>query len=1028
MILGNGLAKSLVWPDVPANQDGECSWEPNLLPFCDEDSDDIFHFVSPATIVTRAAARAERDRLDLGKPLVPLSHLHHSLTREQLLTAQMNDSSLRPLFDKVKDIQDSGHPHGYFVNNGILLRKYLKPRGIEPIWQVVVPGSLREMVLTTAHDETGHMGIKKTYDRIVRHCYWPRVKRAVTSHVKTCHVCQLTGKPNQVPKPVPLRPIVPAPKPFEHLVVDCVGPLPRSKSGCLYLLTVMCQTTRYPAAYPLRSITVKPVVKALSQFISIFGLPKIIQTDRGSNFTSKMFSQVLRVLKVTHNTSSARHPQSQGVLERFHQTYKSMLRSYCVELGGDWEEGLPWLLLAIREVTQTSTGFSPNELVFGHTVRGQVSSLFDGCLSNEPPQTLTDYVNGFRRRLFMAGRLAMEQLRKSQRKMKQVYDRKTELRSFKTGDLVMVLLPVVSSPFQARYAGPYKILRCYRNDNYVVATPDRKRRTQRCHANLLKLYHSRDRDTQRRDTPNPALDTPALTTESNFDRSPSCMVSCVAPPPAVAALEEPPVCEPDDAVLLGKLNNSESLANLPLLLSHLTPEQAAELGALIKEFPSLFSDTPTQTDLISHDIDVGNAPPVRQRFYRVSGERRQLLENEVRYLMDNDLAERSYSSWTSPCILVKKANGSNRFCTDYRKLNSVTKPDSFPLPRMEDCVDQVGSAKFVTKIDLLKGYWQIPLTQRAREVSSFVTPSGLYSYKVMPFGLRNAAATFQRLMNQVVANLDGCAVYLDDAVTYSDTWTSHLDRLRQLFSRLAQAKLTVNLAKCEFARATVTYLGKVVGQGSVRPVRSKVLAIDALAPPANRRQLMSFLGMVGYYRSFCPNFSSVVAPLTNLLKKGQPFEWTAVCQTAFAKAKAFLTSEPLLAAPRLDRPFKLQVDASKVGAGAVLLQDDVNGVEHPVCYFSRKFNSYQLHYSTIEKEALALVWALQTFEVYLGGSAEPIHIYCDHNPLVFLQSLQNPNQRLMRWSLFLQPYNLRITHIKGRENVTADPLSRSPAP
>ena len=359
----------------------------------------------------------------------------------------------------------------------------------------------------------------------------------------------------------------------------------------------------------------------------------------------------------------------------------------------------------------------------------------------------------------------------------------------------MVILPVIHSPFQAKFAGPYKVIRQEKNDNYVVATPDKKRRTQLCHANLLKPYFNRDGEEE---------ELPSVRSDSSTVPSPvvvapdedgaTCIQTCIATSipsmPAVATLEDVDACEPDDAAFLGKLNNTESLANLPLLLGHLTPDQASELSALIKEFRGLFSDTPTQTDLISHDIDVGEAIPIRQRFYRVSGERQQILEGEVNYLLKNDLAKRSYSSWTSPCLLVKKANGTHRFYSDYRKLNNVTKPDSFPLPRMEDCVDQVGSAKFVTKLDFLKGYWQVPLTERARELSAFVTSSGLYEYKVMPFGLRNAAATFQRLMNQVVANLDGCAVYLDDVVVYSDTWGSHLERLHHLFTRLAHASLT----------------------------------------------------------------------------------------------------------------------------------------------------------------------------------------------------------------------------------------------
>ena len=216
-------------------------------------------------------------------------------------------------------------------------------------------------------------------------------------YIKTCHNCQLTGKPNQTIKLVPLSPIPAVSSPFERLLIDCVGPLPKSKNGSLYLLTVMCQSTRYPAAYSLRNITAKSVVKALSQFVSVFGIPKIIQTDRGTNFTSQLFGEVLKQLHVRHATSTAYHPQSQGALERFHQTLKSLLRSYCTELNRDWEEGLPWLLLAAREVVQSSTGFSPNDLVFGHYVRSPLAVLREDWEVPDPPVNLLDYMNGFKR-------------------------------------------------------------------------------------------------------------------------------------------------------------------------------------------------------------------------------------------------------------------------------------------------------------------------------------------------------------------------------------------------------------------------------------------------------------------------------------------------------------------------------------------------------------------------------------------------------------------------------------------------------
>lgn len=238
----------------------------------------------------------------------------------------------------------------------------------------------------------------------------------------------------------------------------------------------MCQSTRYPAAYPLRTITSRSVVKAFSQFISVFGIPRVIQSDQGSNFTSHLFAQVLKQLRVKHNQASAYHAQSLGALERFHQSLKSLLRAYCVEM--DWEDGLPWLLLAAREVIQESTGFSPNDLVFGHTVRGPLAALKEGWEKEEPPQDLLTYVNGFRQRLYSAGELASEKLSAAQTKMKRLYDRRTERRQFSPGDQVLALLPIVGSPFQARFTGPHQIVHRISDQNYVIATPHRRKPTQ----------------------------------------------------------------------------------------------------------------------------------------------------------------------------------------------------------------------------------------------------------------------------------------------------------------------------------------------------------------------------------------------------------------------------------------------------------------------------------------------------------------------------------------------------------------------
>lgn len=400
------------------------------------------------------------------------------------------------------------------------------------------------------------------------------------------------------------------------------------------------------------------------------------------------------------------------------------------------------------------------------------------------------------------------------------------------------------------------------------------------------------------------------------------------------------------------------------------------------------------------------------------------MKGEVEYLLQHGLAKPSSSPWSSPCLVEKKSDGSPRFITDFRKVNAVTVRDSYPLPRMEDCVDALGTAVFVSKLDLLKGYWQVPLTERASEISAFVTPDDFLQYTVMAFGMCNAPATFQRLINTVLAGVKNCNAYMDDLIIYSNTWESHMLTLSEVFSRLAHANLTINLAKCEFGKATLTYLGRQVGQGQVRPVEAKVEAISSSPVPATRKALRSFLGLAGYYRAFCRNFSSVVEPLTRLLSPKVDFVWTPECQVAFDSAKSLLCHAPVLAAPEFSKPFKLEVDASAVGAGAVLLQEDVEGIDHPVCYFSKKYNRHQLNYSTIEKETLALLLALQHFEVYVGSSSLPVVVYTDHNPLVFLARMYNHNQRLMRWALMAQEYNLEIRHKKGSENIIADALSR----
>lgn len=596
-----------------------------------------------------------------------------------------------------------------------------------------------------------------------------------------------------------------------------------------------------------------------------------------------------------------------------------------MDTGKEWDEGVPLLLFAIREAVQESLGFSPAELVFGHTVRGPLKMLKENLLSLEsnPKVNVIDYVSKFRERLHKACSVARESLEVAQKKMKCRYDRKSVQRTFNKGDQVLLLLPMVGSALSARFSGPYEVVRKISNTDYVIGTPDRKRKTRVCHVNMLKTFHNRE-----------AVQNVLLADEITVPVSSPVLVAC-------AAVE---IADPeDDGVILrhtyqqcARLTNSEVLTDFAFHVSHLSEQQGCDIMHLVNDFPALFNDVPSRTTVLEHDINVGDAAPIKQHAYRVNTAKRALMRNEVEYLLEHGFAQSSCSPWSSPCLLVPKSDGTVRFCTDYRKVNAVTVPDCFPLPRMEDCVDNLGSACYVSKLDLLKGYWQVPLTARASDISAFVTPDSFLQYSVMAFGMRNAPATFQRLINIVLAGVPKCNAYLDDLVVYSTDWSEHVSSLRTVFERLEKASLTLNLGKCEFGQATITYLGKEVGQGQVRPVEAKVTAIVEFPAPTTRRELRRFLGMAGYYRGFCKNFSMIAHPLTSLLSPSRTFLWSDECQHAFNSIKGLLCSAPVLAAPDCDSAFKLDVDASAVGAGAVLIQEGKDGIDHPICYFSLK--------------------------------------------------------------------------------------------
>ena len=297
----------------------------------------------------------------------------------------------------------------------------------------------------------GHLGLYKTYYKILNNFFWPNLKDDIREFLKTCHTCQVAGKPNQVIPKAPLQPITVSHEPFEKIIIDCVGPLPKTKKGNEYLLTIMCPTTRFPEAIPLKNISAKNIASHLLQKFTVYGIPKEIQSDRGTNFTSELFSNVLKELNVKQILSTAYHPESQGVLERWHQTFKSMLCKFCIENNPNWDEGIDYLLFAIREAPQESTGFSPFELLYGRNLRGPLALIKEDWLKNKDStqnRTVKQYLDKLRETLTAVRNTAMENLATAQLDMKLSYDKKTKVRKFSKGDLVLAYFPLPGSPLK----------------------------------------------------------------------------------------------------------------------------------------------------------------------------------------------------------------------------------------------------------------------------------------------------------------------------------------------------------------------------------------------------------------------------------------------------------------------------------------------------------------------------------------------------------------------------------------------------
>ncbi|UYV84292.1 hypothetical protein LAZ67_X001765 [Cordylochernes scorpioides] len=461
-----------------------------------------------------------------------------------------------------------------------------------------------------------------------------------------------------------------------------------------------------------------------------------------------------------------------------------------------------------------------------------------------------------------------------------------------------------------------------------------------------------------------------------------------------------------------------------------TLNSSSKVSAILTKYPNLCrppSDFVEAKHSVKHYIPT-RGQPIHSKARRLDSQRLTLAKAEFQYMLNNGIIRPSNSPWASPLHLVSKKDESLRPCGDYRRLNAVTLPDRYPIPRLDDFHHILKGTRVYSKIDLCKAFYQIPIAEEDKPKTAIITPFGLFEFNVMSFGLRNATATFQRFMHEVLRNLDFAFVYLDDILVASKTEEEHYSHLETLFSRLNSYGLRINLSKSKFLVQEIDFLGYLITSHGVKPLPTKVKAILEYKKPKTVHELRIFLGMLNFYRTFLNNAAETQAILHEYLrgakkKDRSEIKWTEEAEVQFEKCKQALANTALLAYPDTELPISLCTDASDRAVGSVLQQLDNNNWK-PIAFFSKKLNPAQCNYSTYDRELLAIYFSIKFFKHLL--EAREFTILTDHKPLIyaFKQKNEKTSPRQLRHLQYISQFTTDIKYIKGTDNIVADALSR----
>lgn len=447
---------------------------------------------------------------------------------------------------------------------------------------------------------------------------------------------------------------------------------------------------------------------------------------------------------------------------------------------------------------------------------------------------------------------------------------------------------------------------------------------------------------------------------------------------------------------------------------------------LLDEYQELFSDNPGLIWKYECQIKVKPGDPIAQRPYPIPITKLSKMDKEIQRMLDLGVIEKSNSPWSSPIIGIEKKNGEIRLCLDARQINKRIIPDRECPMGVEEILHKFQGAKYLSTIDLTAGYWQCPLKKESREITAFLHRGRNYQFKVLPFGLINSVAEFQKILDKVLGPevLEFTATYVDDIHITSTSFDEHIRHLRIIFEKFTENNIKINIHKSQFLREQITFLGHIISEKGISMDPEKIKTIQEFQAPRNQKQVRAFLGFINFYRKYIRDLSQLTEKLSQLTKKNCIWKWESEQQSAFEQIKKCFLEDIIIGYPDFKQPFFLVTDASGTHIGAELYQMNAEGKHRTIGFTSRTLNEAERKYYTTERELLAIVFGCKKYRNYILGHVT--NLLTDHQALTFLNSCRLLNARLMRWSLQIQEFDLHIQHIAGKENIGADTLTRYP--